>query len=506
MRRPTRLKEKQDMKSRGFRRGPAGARFRRHAASALLGLALAAGTLAGLPAVAADQSSIRISDSDGASSRRVDLGLGKSIIVDLPRDAKEVFVANPAIANAVVRSARKVFVIAAAAGQTSIFFMDANGTQIGAIDVNVQRDTNPIAAAIREAMPDSQVNVQQLNDGVLLTGSVGSAQDAQQAASIAAKYTGKPELVSNSISIRGGDQVMLKVTVAEVQREVLKQLGVNVSGSFEIANKIIQFATDNPFPLATQALTTGGAQIGGTPNQGGLDPVSPTSPLGMHGSTFRAFERTGVMKTLAEPTLTAISGESAHFLAGGEVPTPKGQTCDQNGCTISIEYKPVGVSLNFTPVVLRESRISLRVYTEVTELDYQNTIVFNSVNVPSFRTRKADTTVDIPSGGSLVMAGLIQNSNQQVVNGTPGLMNIPVLGQLFRSRDYQRHETELMIVVTPYIAKPVERNDLSLPTDGFADASDPSAWLLGRVNRIYGVKGAVVPNVKLNGRYGFIVD
>jgi pilus assembly protein CpaC len=212
------------------------------------------------------------------------------------------------------------------------------------------------------------------------------------------------------------------------------------------------------------------------------------------------------MKTLAEPTLTAISGESAHFLAGGEVPTPKGQTCDQNGCTISIEYKPVGVSLNFTPVVLRESRISLRVYTEVTELDYQNTIVFNSVNVPSFRTRKADTTVDIPSGGSLVMAGLIQNSNQQVVNGTPGLMNIPVLGQLFRSRDYQRHETELMIVVTPYIAKPVERNDLSLPTDGFADASDPSAWLLGRVNRIYGVKGAVVPNVKLNGRYGFIVD
>ena len=212
------------------------------------------------------------------------------------------------------------------------------------------------------------------------------------------------------------------------------------------------------------------------------------------------------MKTLAEPTLTAVSGESAHFLAGGEVPTPKGQTCDQNGCTVAIEYKPVGVSLNFTPVVLKEGRISLRVYTEVTELDYQNTIVFNSVNVPSFRTRKADTTVDIPSGGSLVMAGLIQNSSQQVVNGTPGLMNIPVLGQLFRSRDYQRQETELMIVVTPYIAKSVDRNQLALPTDGFADASDPSAWLLGRVNKIYGVKGAVVPNSKLNGRYGFIVD
>src|SRR6185295_18757188 len=139
--------------------------------------------------------------------------------------------------------------------------------------------------------------------------------------------------------------------VAEVQRQVLKQLGVNVSGSFEIANKVVQFATDNPFPLATQALTSGAPQTG---------PFS--------GGTLRAFERTGVMKTLAEPTLTAVSGESAHFLAGGEVPTPKGQTCDENGCTVAIEYKPVGVSLNFTPVVLKEGRISLRVYTEVTEL------------------------------------------------------------------------------------------------------------------------------------------
>ena len=487
---------------RGIEARRTGRALRACAAPALIVLALAAG-VGGWPAAAVAESSIRISDTDGASARRVDLGLGKSLIVDLPRDAKEVFVANPAIANAVVRSARKVFVIAAAAGQTSMFFMDAAGNQIGALDVNVQRDTNPIAAAIRQALPKSQITVQQLNDGVLLTGIAASAQDAQQAAAIAAKYTGKEDLVSNSVTIRGGDQVMLKVTVAEVQRQVLKQLGVNVSGSFEIANKIVRFATDNPFPLTTQALTRGGAQTNG----GGLDPIALTPQAGpFSGSSFRAFERTGVMKTLAEPTLTAVSGESAHFLAGGEVPTPKGQTCDQNGCTVAIEYKPVGVSLNFTPVVLKEGRISLRVYTEVTELDYQNTIVFNSVNVPSFRTRKADTTVDIPSGGSLVMAGLIQNSSQQVVNGTPGLMNIPVLGQLFRSRDYQRQETELMIVVTPYIAKSVDRNQLALPTDGFADASDPSAWLLGRVNKIYGVKGAVVPNSKLNGRYGFIVD
>jgi pilus assembly protein CpaC len=485
---------------RGFHAQRAGLFLRSRTATALLALALVGGAVSVLPAPAMAQNSIRISDTDGASARRVDLGLGKSVIVDLPRDAKEVFVANPAVANAVVRSARKVFVIAAAAGQTSLFFMDAAGNQIGALDVNVQRDTNPIAAAIRQALPNSQISVQQLNDGVLLTGVAASAQDAQQAASIAAKYVGKEEAVANSVTVRGGDQVMLKVTVAEVQREVLKQLGVNVGGSFEIANKLVQFATNNPFPLATQALTNGGLQTEG----GGIDPIlgSPS----FSGGTLRAFERTGVLKTLAEPTLTAVSGESAHFLAGGEVPTPKGQTCDENGCTVAIEYKPVGVSLNFTPVVLSEGRISLHIYTEVTELDYQNTIVFNSVNVPSFRTRKADTTVDIPSGGSLVMAGLIQNKSAQVVNGTPGLMNVPILGQLFRSRDYQRNETELMIVVTPYIAKPIDRNQLPLPTDGFADASDPSAWLLGRVNRLYGVKGAVVPNAKLNGRYGFIVD
>jgi pilus assembly protein CpaC len=469
--------------------------------AALVAFTVAVGAVDAAITPAAAQSSIRISDTDGASARRVDLGLGKSIIVDLPRDAKEVFVANPAIANAVVRSARKVFVIAAAAGQTSLFFLDASGGQIGALDINVQRDVSPIAAAIREALPASQIEVQQLNDGVLLTGVAASAQDAQQAASIAAKYTGKEELVSNSVSIRGGDQVMLKVTVAEIQRQVLKQLGVNVSGSFEIANKVINYAADNPFPLSTQALTLGGAQLGA----GGIDPIA--GPGSLSGSTFRAFERTGVMKTLAEPTLTAISGESAHFLAGGEVPTPKSQTCDEfNRCTVQLEYKPIGVSLNFTPVVLKDSRISLHIYTEVTELDWQNNFVFSTVNVPSFRTRKADTTVEIPSGGALVMAGLIQNASRQVVNGTPALMNIPILGQLFRSRDYQRNETELMIMVTPYLAKAISRSDVSLPTDGFADASDPSAWLLGRVNKIYGVKGSPTPNPKLNGRYGFIVD
>jgi pilus assembly protein CpaC len=440
------------------------------------------------PALA--QSTIRISDTDGASARRVDLGLGKSVIVDLPRDAKEVFVANPAVANAVVRSARKVFVIASAVGQTSLFFMDAAGNQIGGLDVNVQRDINPIRNAIHDALPGSDIVVKQLNDGVLLSGVAGSAQEAAQAASIAASYVGKADGVTNSITIRGGDQVMLKVTVAEVQRNVLKQLGVDLNGSFSVANHVVRYIGDNPFPLSNQAPTFGGVRFG----------------EGIYRSTMRAFERTGVMKTLAEPTLTAVSGESAHFLAGGEVPTPTSQSCDEDGCITQLSYKPIGVSLNFTPVVLGDGRISLRVYTEVTELDYQNNFTIRDANIPSFKTRKADTTVEVPSGGSLIMAGMIQNASRQIQNGTPGLMSIPILGQLFRSRDYQRNETELMIMVTPYLAKAVDSKDIPLPTDGFVDASDPSAWFLGRINRIYGLNKGTVPNGKLNGAVGFILD
>jgi pilus assembly protein CpaC len=440
------------------------------------------------PALA--QSTIRISDTDGASARRVDLGLGKSVIVDLPRDAKEVFVANPAVANAVVRSARKVFVIASAVGQTSLFFMDAAGNQIGGLDVNVQRDINPIRNAIHDALPGSDIVVKQLNDGVLLSGVAGSAQEAAQAASIAASYVGKADGVTNSITIRGGDQVMLKVTVAEVQRNVLKQLGVDLNGSFSVANHVVRYIGDNPFPLSNQAPTFGGVRFGEGTNR----------------STMRAFERTGVMKTLAEPTLTAVSGESAHFLAGGEIPTPTSQSCDEDGCITQLTYKPIGVSLNFTPVVLGDGRISLRVYTEVTELDYENAFKVNEANIPSFKTRKADTTVEVPSGGSLIMAGMIQNASRQVQNGTPGLMSIPILGQLFRSRDYQRNETELMIMVTPYLAKAVDAKDIPLPTDGFVDASDPSSWFLGRINRIYGLNKGTTPNGKLNGAVGFILD
>ena len=227
-------------------------------------------------------------------------------------------------------------------------------------------------------------------------------------------------------------------------------------------------------------------------------------------------ERAGVIRTLAEPNLTAISGETATFLAGGEFPIPNGLSCDTTKsppvCQAQIDFKKFGVSLVFTPVVLSEGRISLKVMTEVSDLSQQNAITLQvpgsnqSLTIPSISTRRAETTVEIPSGGSLAMAGMIQEQTKQQINGLPGLMQMPVLGALFKSRDYINHQTELMILVTPYIVRAVAQKQLSRPDDGFADPNDPSTVLLGRLNRIYGTAGQTDQPRTYHGKYGFILD
>jgi pilus assembly protein CpaC len=218
------------------------------------------------------------------------------------------------------------------------------------------------------------------------------------------------------------------------------------------------------------------------------------------------------MRTLAEPNLTAISGESATFIAGGEFPVPAGYSCDPvtHVCTTQISFKKFGISLNFTPVVLTEGRISLRVMTEVSELSNDNAITLNqggnSLTVPSIRTRRAETTLEIPSGGSMAMAGLIQEQTKQAINGMPGLDQLPVLGALFRSQDFVNNQTELMVLVTPYIVRAVAQKELSRPDDGFAPASDSQSTLLAQINRIYGISGRVEPVGNYQGNFGFIID
>jgi pilus assembly protein CpaC len=468
--------------------------------AALVGLMFGAALAPLVPAGAADSRVpvlnsrvpvLNVTSSD-ANASFVPLGVGKSVAIDLPADIKDVLVADPKIANAVVRSARRVYIIGVTVGQTNIFFFDAQGRQIAGFDIAVTRDLNGVRAAFKRIMPDADIHIEGVGaDGIVLSGSAASQAEAQKAYDIAARLVGDGTKVVNGIMIRGRDQVMLKVTVAEVQRDVIKQLGIDLSGSFNYGTAVVNFNTVNPFSATGQALSD-------TSIAGSFKNVT---------ATLRAMERAGVIRTLAEPNLTAISGETASFLAGGEFPFVKG-TSGPPSFTPTVEFKKFGVSLIFTPVVLSEGRISLKVLTEMSELSTEGALsVAGGISIPSLKTRRAETVVEIPSGGSLALAGMIQEQTKQSINGLPGLLRIPILGTLFKSRDYINHNTELMILVTPYVVRAVAQKELARPDDGFADSNDPSAILLGRLNRIYGAHGKTLdPTANYHGKYGFILD
>jgi pilus assembly protein CpaC len=445
---------------------------------------------------------IQVTGSD-ATSRFLPLGIGKSVVIDLPRDIKDVLVADPKYANAVVRSARRAYLIGVAVGQTNIYFFDAEGKQIAGFDIAVTRDLNGVRAAIKQLLPDADIRVQGVADGVLLGGSASTPQEAQQAYEVAVRLVGDGTKVINGITLRSRDQVLLKVTVAEVQRDAIKQLGIDLSAAFTSPSAaVLNLSNQNPFPVVGQAL------VGSNAVTGTWRAVS---------ATLRAMERAGLIRTLAEPNLTAISGETANFLAGGEFPIPAGFTCDPTtrNCQTQIQFKKFGVGLNFTPVVLSEGRISLKVLTEVSELSNENQLTLvqsigngetQTLTVPSIKTRRAETTIEIPSGGSLALAGMIQEQTKQQINGMPGLMNVPILGTLFKSRDYVNRQSELVVLVTPLVVRAVAQKDLVRPDDGYADSSDPQAILLGRFNRLYGGPGTFGPKQTYRGSYGFILN
>jgi pilus assembly protein CpaC len=479
-----------------------GTTIRTAAQSALMFAAALAPMVAARAADAPRVPVIQVAASE-ATSRFIPLGIGKSVAIDLPRDIKDVLVADPKIANAVIRTSRRVYMIGVKVGQTNIFFFDADGKQIAGFDIAVTRDLNGVRAALKQLLPDSDIHIEGVGEGgVMLSGSAASPAESQQAFDIASRLVGSGTNVVNGITVRGRDQVMLKVTVAEVQRDVVKQLGIDLSGSLNYGTAVVNFNTNNPFSATGQ-------------------PLSDSSLVGSFKSvtaTLRAMERAGVIRTLAEPNLTAISGETATFIAGGEFPIPTGLSCDTTTsppiCQPQIDFKKFGVSLVFTPVVLSGGRISLKVMTEVSDLSQQNAITMSfpgsttPLTVPSIQTRRADTVVEIPSGGSLAMAGMIQEQTKQAINGVPGLMQIPILGTLFKSRDYLNHQSELMVLVTPYVVRAVAQKQLSRPDDGFADPNDPQTVLLGRLNRIYGIAGKTEPRPAsdYHGKYGFILD
>jgi pilus assembly protein CpaC len=494
-------------------------------------ICLAAALLAIAPAssvLAADGGDIlRVGDSSDRMAQRLQLGVGQSVIVDLPEEAGEIYVGDPGVANAIVRSAKRVYISGVANGQTSIFALAKDGRKIATIQVSVGRAVAELSSLLNTAIPGNEIHVRTVENTIILTGSVASAEEAQKALDIAngfvndsAPSTSSPSIsisngssgassagggasagsggkssgsaqgrVINALTIRGADQVSLHVTVAEIRREIIKQLGVNLSGSGPNGS----FTLDNPFAINGAVSPSGGM----------LNWVKGSQSLN---ATLQAFERQGVAHTLAEPTVTAVSGEGAKFLAGGTVPIVSGESCSGGACTPNLVQQPYGVTLNFTPVVLSQGRIQLRIATEVTDVDDSVQVTFAGIAVPGFRTRNNTTTVELPSGGSIASAGLISTQTQQAINGFPALMNVPILGALFRSRDYQRNETELLIVVTPYIVHAVDPGQVVRPDQNFQDASDPQSWFLGRVNRIYSTSQSLEPMPGYAGKIGFITQ
>jgi pilus assembly protein CpaC len=430
----------------------------------------------------------------GKHKKLVRLGLNKSMVVRLPRAARDVLVSNPKKVDAVIRAARTSYLIGLEVGQTNVFYFDAAGRQIMNLEILVERDLDVLRAMYRRLLPDSTIKVEAINDNIVLTGTVANAAQSKRAADIAQRLAGKAEKVLNMMAIAGKEQVLLRVSVVEMQRTVLKQLGVDLTSMLNISKAVLDLKTVNPFTLF-------GAPLSGTRLITGYSGNNVDVS-----TTIRAMERNGLLRTLAEPTLTAISGEAAKFLAGGEFPVPASRDRDGN---VTVEFKPFGVGLAFTPVVMTEGRISLKISTEVSELTTDGAFTLNdntssALTIPALKVRRAETTVEMPSGGSLVMAGLIQENTKQSLNGVPGIKDVPILGALFRSRDFQTSETELVVIVTPYVVNAVARKKLLRPDHRFSPATDTQTILLGRLNKVYGAQGRGRLNGQYHGNFGFV--
>ena len=413
----------------------------------------------------------------------------------LPVNVADVIIANPAIADVTVRSPDLVYVLGREVGVTNILLLDAEQDVIYALDVLVSQNFDDLRSAFKTLYPDDNINIASVRGNIILTGTVRSARVAEDARNLAQRFVELPENVINRIRIQAEQQVMIRVRIAEVRRTIAKQLGIGgVIGESAAVNSI---GTGLVAPLTAGGIT---GPLGTNEFRIGLFQGSPFTNAAL---AIDVLEREGLVRTLAEPNLTSLSGEGASFLAGGEIPVPSG--LDQNG-NLVITFRDFGVSLGFTPTVLDSGRINMHVAAEVSELDNTNALLVAGVTVPGFTTRRAQTTVEMPSGGALVIGGLLQNDFDNTVSGVPGLMDIPVLGALFRSINFQRDETELVVTVTAYVVRPIDERQLVLPTDGFAPASDADMYLLGKLYAKYGREDSVRPEGRVYGPVGFVME
>lgn len=426
------------------------------------------------------------------------MSVGGSRVVNLPAKMSDVVIADPAIVDVHVRSQNQLYLIAKKAGETTVFATAPNGKVLFSGTVRVGNNLTSIDDMLRLAMPGANIAVNKMNGMVLLTGTIQAPEDAAEAERLTQAFVGKEVTVVSRLRMATPLQVMLQVKIAEVSRDVGHKIGTNFASvdrgsgtAGHIGGGTRNFATYTRGETTVTANSDGTSTVTGTPSYWTFNNVMDGSfslggvakILGMDiAGALDLAESSGLATTLAQPNLTALSGETASFLAGGEYPYTVSNGTQGN----SIEFKQYGVQLAFTPTVLADGRISLRVRPTVSSLDF--TI---NANVPALKSRTAETTVELGSGQAFMIAGLLNNETSNGINKVPGLGDIPILGSLFKSRSFQRSETELVIVVTPYLARPMNASEVRLPTDGFRNATEAQGLLLQQGND--GISGTRTP-------------
>jgi pilus assembly protein CpaC len=450
--------------------------------TAMAALAIALGTVgAAAPALA--------QPTAAKPAETLNLSKGTGSLVRLSEPMSDVFVANDAVADVQVRSSSQLYVFGKGSGETTVYATAKNGRVVYAANVRVGNNISSVGEMLHLAMPDASIQATPMNNLLLLTGTVANPDDVAEAQRLTQAYVGGETQVVSRLKSATPLQVTLKVRVAEINRSLLKQWGINLLGGTSDPTKPFQFGIGQGqgiyLPPAGSSATTGAGSpirpaIGGMLNFGG-------KLLGMDLlSSLDIAAQDGLVSILAEPNLTALSGETASFLAGGEFPVPVSQALG----SVTIEYKQYGVGLAFTPIVLSDGRISMRVRPEVSELSNENAVTLNGFTVPALTTRRAETTVELGSGQSFMIAGLLQNTANNSIDKAPFLGDIPVLGALFRSTHFQKQETELVVIVTPYLVRPVS-NQMATPVDGYRVPTDVQRDFEGQT--YLGNSGAAAP-------------
>ena len=432
-----------------------------------LGTALAAALAAGLAAAAPFPAHAQ-PGAVSAPANDVTLSVGAGRLVRLNGAMTDLFVANDSIADVQVRSPNQIYIFGKAAGSTTVYATDRAGRVVYSANVRVGQNLGSVGELLQLAMPEADIQATTLSGMVLLTGTVAQPDDAAEAERLVQSFVGEATQVVSRLRTATPQQVMLRVTIAEVNRTLLRSVGVNIQALNPSANGFF-------FGQGRDIINDSGQIV--LPDSGATGGMRFSDFLGLSGAVNADLEENnGMVTILAEPTLTALSGETASFLAGGEFPIPISQSLGN----VTVEFRQYGVGLAFTPYVLENGRISMRVRPEVSELSSAGSIEFNGFEVPSLTIRRTETTVELGSGQSLVIGGLLRNNVNNSMNRTPFLGNLPIIGALFRSNNFRRDESELVIVVTPYLVRPVSANQITLPTDGFRTANDPQRLLLGQ--------------------------